>query len=60
MIAFELLVRAAIGADVPVALQNDAADDVPVVCRKPLPVKGADMLEALRDSGLHAAQQRQD
>lgn len=60
MVAFEVLVRTAIDASMPVALQHDAADDVPVIGRQPLPVKGENILEALRDKGLHGAQQRQD
>ena len=59
MIAFELLVRAAIGAGVSVPFQNDAADDLPVVCRKPPPVKGTYVLKDFSNSGLRAAQQRQ-
>ena len=60
MIAFKPFVRTAIGAGVSIALQNDAADDVPVVCRKPLAVEGVYVFEALGNAGLHAAQQRQD
>ena len=55
MIAFELLVRAAIGAGVSVAFQNDAADDMPVVWRKPPPVEGTYVLKAFGNSGLRAA-----
>ena len=59
MIALELLVRAAIGAGVSVAFQDDAADDVPVVWRKPSPVEGTYVLKALGNSGLRAAKQGQ-
>src|SRR5436190_2805443 len=60
MIAFEALVRTAIGAGVSVALQNDAADDVPILGRKPHRVEGAYVFEALGNAGLHVTQQRQD
>ena len=60
MIAFELLVRTAIGADIAIALEDDGPDHVPITGGKPLPVEGADAFEALGNSGLHAAQQRQD
>ena len=60
MVAFKRLVRAAIDAGMSVALQRDAADDVPVVDRQPLSVVGTNILEALRDKRLNRAQQRQD
>ena len=60
MIAFEQLVRTAIGADITVALKNDASDHVPIGGRKPLPVKGANALEAFGNSRLHTPQQRQN
>ena len=59
MVAFERLVRAAIDAGVSVALQHDAANDVPVTGRELLPAKGANMLEAPRDARLNGAEQRQ-
>ena len=59
MIAFELLVRPAISAGVSVTLQDDAADDMPVVGRKPLPVKRPNAHEAFGNAGLHRTQQRQ-
>jgi len=59
MIAFELLVRPAIGAGVSVTLQHDAADDMSVVGRKPLPVKRPNAREAFGNAGLHRTQQRQ-
>ena len=58
MIAFEQLVRTAIGADITVALKNDASDHIPIGGR--LPVKAANALEAFGNSGLDTAQQRQD
>jgi hypothetical protein len=60
MVALKRLVGAAIDAGMSVALQHDAADDVPVIGRQPLPVKGTNVLEALRDVGLNPAEQRQD
>src|SRR5262245_8469723 len=60
MIPFELLLRPAISAGVSVALQHDAADDIPVVRREPLPVESANALEAFGNPGLHGAKQRQD
>jgi len=60
MVAFQRLVSAAIDAGMYVALQHDAADDVPVIGRQPLPVKGTNILEALSDVGLNRAEQRQD
>src|SRR5262245_57934239 len=59
MIAFELLVRPAISAGVSVTLQDDAADDMPVVGRKPLPVKRPHAHEAFGNAGLHRTQQRE-
>jgi len=59
MVAFERLVCAAIDAGVSVALQHDAANDVPVTGRELLPAKGANMLEAPRDARLNGAEQRQ-
>src|SRR6478672_10305343 len=43
-----------------IAVQDYAAHDMPVGCRKPLPVEGPYVVEALGNSRLHAAQQRQD
>jgi hypothetical protein len=59
MIAFELLVRSAIGASVSVTIQHYAADDMPVVGRKPLPIKRPNTHETFGNAGLHCAQQRQ-
>jgi len=60
MVAFEWLLGPAIDAGVSVAFQHDAAHDVPVIGRQPLPVKGANMFVGLRDARLNGPQQRQD
>lgn len=59
MITFELLVRSAIGASVSVTLQHYAADDMPVVGRKPLSVKRPNTHEAFGNARLHRSQQRE-
>ena len=60
MVAFEWVLGPAIDAGVSVAFQHDAAHDVPVIGRQPLPVKGTNMLVGLCDARLNGPQQWQD